>query len=306
MKRSGLRIDQRALYEKSAHGRNVAGEGADAATCFDCHDPHASPSRSDPLSSTHPRNQSASCGRCHGDEKKMKPHDRSWKLVAKYDASPHARNLDLGAPSCADCHGAHFSHVPGPEAMRDHCGRCHEGPLRELLAGPHGKAEWMDPASAVSAPVHCEHCHGAHGARRPEAPWGQTVCKDCHEPGSHENLGGDEMAAVSSGVKARLFELHGLLGKAQTRGHDFGPRCEALDALDSKYRELGDLAHGVSPARCRAAAAAFEKDAEALKNRLKPLAEPERPRGWLAGMWVFVAVGIGLMWARARRTTNAA
>ncbi|MEK7467223.1 MAG: cytochrome c3 family protein [Planctomycetota bacterium] len=303
MARSGLRADAMALYAKSKHAHNVLEEKEeDGASCVDCHNAHESLRSSNPASETHVTRQSATCGRCHSDEKVMKSHGLSHGLVAKFDGSPHARTLKDGAPSCAACHGPHFARVPGFDEMGALCGRCHEGPARELAAGPHGKATWTDPQSGVASPVNCEHCHGAHGARRPEAPFAAKTCGKCHEPGTKELEAGNQISDISAKTREDLRELHQLLDKAQKRGHDLGEGCEALAALDGSIHELGSLAHGVSSENCRRVRSSFERDARELKAQLVALTPDKRPMGWLPVMWGFLFAGVALMWAKSRKS----
>ncbi|MBI2923666.1 MAG: hypothetical protein HYY18_21630 [Planctomycetes bacterium] len=302
MKRSGLRIDQFAQYRASAHGYNVLEEKeGDAATCADCHSPHEAPSARDPRSETHPRNQAHLCGACHGDVKLMTEHGKDPGVVAKWQASAHARNLDLGAPSCAGCHGAHYSHVPEPAAIRESCGRCHEGPARELAAGPHGPAVHTDPATLASAPVHCAHCHDAHGGAKPLPPYGATACAACHAADSHEIAEGNAMSDLSAALHTDLVALHQKLEEARRRGHDL-PSCrETLSALDARTHDFASLVHGVSPAKCAAEREAVGKESKALMGRLSEFTPGERRLWWVPVMWVFVFLGVGLLFLKARK-----
>jgi hypothetical protein len=302
MSRSGLRSDALALYIKSAHGHNVLEEKEeDGASCVDCHTPHEALRSSNPASETHVTHQSATCGRCHSDEKVMKPHGISTGLVSKFDGSPHARMLKDGGPSCASCHGPHFASIPGPDEISSSCGRCHEGPAREFASGPHGKAVWTDPQSGVAAPMSCENCHGAHGARRPEAPFAARTCGKCHAEGTKELAAGNLISDISAKTREEVSELHQLLDRAQKRGHDLGEGCEALTALDGSVHEIGALAHGVSPENCRRVRESFQRDAKALKTQLVALTPEKRELRWLPVLWAFLFAGVALMWAKSRR-----
>ncbi len=305
MTRSGLRIDAVDLYTKSPHGHNVLEEKAsDGASCIDCHAPHESLRSTDPSSGTHPVKQAETCGRCHGDEKVMKPHQLSHGLVAKFKGSPHARGLADGAPSCAGCHGPHRVRVPALEELSTQCGACHEGPARELAAGPHGNATWTDPRSGVAEPVTCESCHGAHGAGRPQTPWAAKSCGKCHEAGTPALAAGERLYEISAATRADLFELHGLLDRAKSRGHDFGQGCEALSALDGMYEDLAAHAHGVRPETNAKMRESFVRDASALKAHLAERAPEKRSIGWLPWMWAFLFAGVGLMWLKSRRVSD--
>lgn len=301
MARSGVRADAVELYGKGPHGHNVLEEkAADGPSCVDCHDAHASPRSSDPASATHPSRQAQTCGRCHGDEKVMKPHGLSHGLVAKYEGSPHARGLDSGAPSCAGCHGPHLVRVPPVTEIVAHCGRCHEGPAREFAAGPHGKAVRTDPQTGEATPMSCEDCHGAHGARRPESPWAARSCGKCHAPGTPALADGERLSSISADTRADLVRLHGLLERARARGHQAGEGCEALAALDGAWKDMSALAHGVSAEAGVMARTAFERDAKAVEESLGRLVPGPRDLRWLPAMWAFVLAGVVLMWRKSR------
>lgn len=301
MGQSGLRTDAASLYATSAHSHLLHDEkDLDGATCTDCHKAHEAFRSSDPRSETNVRNQSATCGECHGDANLMKKHGISL-VAAKFDASPHARNLGAGAPSCASCHGPHAARNPDPSEVRALCAKCHQGPANELARGPHGKATWTDPASGVASPVTCLHCHDSHGAPRPEPPFADAACAACHDKASKEFAAGVTMSEYAAATRADLFELHGLLTKAQSRGHDLGERCEALAALDGESLQLAAVSHGVRPESCRRIREGFAKDAKPLRDKLKEMTPGERPLGWLPALWGFLFVGVAMMWARSRR-----
>ena len=183
------------------------------------------------------------------------------------------------------------------------CGKCHEGPARELAAGPHGSATWTDPQTGVAEPLNCEHCHGAHGAGRPQTPWAAKSCGKCHAAGTPALAAGERLSEISAATRADLFELHGLLDRAKSRGHDFGEGCESLAALDGAYEDLAARAHGVRPETNERAREAFVRDAKALKSQLSELAPEKRSIGWLPWMWAFLFAGVVLMWLKSRRAS---
>jgi len=293
---SGSRADAFALYAASAHGRQVIeGKNPAAAVCSDCHSPHASLRSTDPASDSHPSRQAATCGGCHGDDKFMRGFDRSADPVRRFSGSPHARNLDAGAPSCAGCHGGHAARAPGPAEIRAACARCHAGPERALATGPHHGAEVLDPGGGSSAPLHCGHCHDVHGAPRPEGDFGAGVCASCHAEGTPARNAGTAIGALSAATRADLFRLHALLTRARVRGHDFGERCEILTAAEGRFDTLADLAHGVDPEACARARTAFEGEAASARAVLLPLAEPSRGASWIGWVWAMLFAGVALL-----------
>jgi cytochrome b subunit of formate dehydrogenase len=154
-----------ALYRNSVHGRS---QDPAAATCSDCHEPHAIRPANDPAASIAPGNTAKTCGRCHGAEARA------------YAVSVHATALARDvrkAPTCTDCHGEHL--IRGPRdadspvseaGVSTTCSSCHEAQgIRETYGLPAGRlstyedsfhglaARWGQPAVA-----NCASCHGFH------------------------------------------------------------------------------------------------------------------------------------------------
>jgi thiosulfate reductase cytochrome b subunit len=63
----GCHQESLASYRDSFHGQASNLGFMTAATCADCHTPHANLPVSDPRSSVHPDNLQATCGACHGE-----------------------------------------------------------------------------------------------------------------------------------------------------------------------------------------------------------------------------------------------
>jgi cytochrome b subunit of formate dehydrogenase len=62
----GCHGESYATYRDSFHGKATDLGFLTAATCSDCHTPHANLPASDPRASIHPENLQATCGTCHG------------------------------------------------------------------------------------------------------------------------------------------------------------------------------------------------------------------------------------------------
>jgi cytochrome b subunit of formate dehydrogenase len=155
-------------YLQSVHAKAVA-SGKHAATCADCHRPHAIKRSDDPTSSIWRRNVPDTCGACHAD------------VVALYRESIHGTALARGvrdAPVCTDCHGEHRilgASEPGSPVFAANvasatCGRCHADtrlnekyglPARNVAAFEdsfHG----MALRSGKLTVANCASCHGVH------------------------------------------------------------------------------------------------------------------------------------------------
>ena len=104
-----------------------------AASCVACHPVHQMRSASDPLSSTHPRNLSVTCGACHTE------------ALVNLRKSVHAKageKLENGVGTlldCSKCHGQDMHQListkePSSPVYLDHqvaaCGACHERYLK--------------------------------------------------------------------------------------------------------------------------------------------------------------------------------
>jgi cytochrome b subunit of formate dehydrogenase len=63
----GCHEEELATYRDGFHGKATNLGFLTAATCSDCHTPHANLPASDPRSSVHPANVQATCGTCHGE-----------------------------------------------------------------------------------------------------------------------------------------------------------------------------------------------------------------------------------------------
>jgi cytochrome b subunit of formate dehydrogenase len=63
----GCHEEELATYRDGFHGKATELGFLTAATCSDCHTPHANLPVADPRSSVHPQNVQATCGTCHGE-----------------------------------------------------------------------------------------------------------------------------------------------------------------------------------------------------------------------------------------------
>ena len=188
--------DEQAAYDRSFHGKAVAGGNLNAAKCVDCHgSPHELLPASDPKSRVHHANIPATCGSCHSQSFVMEKNGLSVQMVASYQASVHGHAVAAGsekAAVCTDCHGTHEildakdSKSPIFKFnVPQTCGKCHTDVSKEFQQSIHGTAvaqgNWQAPV--------CTDCHGIHSIKShldPTSPvnaqnLAQATCARCHE-----------------------------------------------------------------------------------------------------------------------------
>ena len=181
-----LATDQYAQYQQSVHGRKLAQGDANVATCFTCHDGHATKEVNDPSARVYPLNVPALCASCHSNAQFMKPYGIPTNQYELYQASVHGIALlqkqDLRAPTCATCHGTHGAAPPGFTEVANVCGSCHSATQDYYLKSAH--------ASNTPGTPKCVTCHGRYDVSQPsEAMFtgdGARQCGSCHSPTSPE------------------------------------------------------------------------------------------------------------------------
>ncbi len=179
--RPDMRVDQEKEYVTSHHGEALAKGDTSVATCIDCHGVHGILRAGDSRSPIYPTRVADTCGRCHGDEKKMAPYKLPHDAPEKWKTSVHANALlvreDLSAPTCNDCHGNHGAAPPGVASIAFVCGTCHGRESDLFRASP--KADAFDEGAA------CIECHSNHAVMRPTITMlgvlPETPCAICHE-----------------------------------------------------------------------------------------------------------------------------
>ena len=192
MRQYDLPTDQYAQYQESVHGQRLAEGDTKVATCYDCHDGHATRETNDPRASVYRLNVPELCAGCHADPDYMAGYDIPTDQFALYKESVHGiallDNQDLRAPNCADCHGTHGAAPPGFEEVANVCGSCHDATQNYFVSGVHnsddpnaprcvtchGRYDVSQPSEEMflgDQPRHCGSCHA------PDSPEGQTIAK---------------------------------------------------------------------------------------------------------------------------------
>jgi hypothetical protein len=133
-------------YKNSVHGVNViVKKSSDGPVCTSCHgSPHYIQPKTSKESTVNHFNVVQTCGGCHEEKIMAEKYGFSPLVVERYKESFHGRKLKVGhpgAPSCADCHGAHdiksakdpSSPVFGANKIKT-CSKCHPGATEKFVA----------------------------------------------------------------------------------------------------------------------------------------------------------------------------
>ena len=90
--------DKEAVYQKSVHGKSVAGGNMDSAACHDCHNLHEIKALGPKGSHQEREFHTKVCMKCHSDEKMM-ARNKVFNVATKtYLESYHGKNYRLGFP----------------------------------------------------------------------------------------------------------------------------------------------------------------------------------------------------------------
>jgi cytochrome b subunit of formate dehydrogenase len=181
-------------YQESIHGRLTA-QGANAATCTDCHGSHDLQHAQVADSGINRYHIAQTCGRCHERES------------VEYQGSIHGQALQMGiddAPTCIDCHDEHLtrrkddpSSLAAPARIaREMCGSCHTAPemaekygitvgvVESYLDSYHGWAVGRG-GPLVATCIDCHNTHAIHSPLDPVSAVHQenvtATCGRCHE-----------------------------------------------------------------------------------------------------------------------------
>jgi predicted CXXCH cytochrome family protein len=184
MRQYDLPTDQLAKYRESIHGQRLAEGDTKVATCYDCHDEHATYETNDLRSHVYRLNVPALCAGCHADEEYMADYNIPTNQYALYETSVHGIALleeqNTRSPSCATCHGTHGAAPPGFTEVANVCGNCHDATQNYFLSGAHNSD---NPDSPI-----CVTCHGRYDVYEPSDAMyigdEPRHCGSCHEPDS--------------------------------------------------------------------------------------------------------------------------
>jgi len=185
MRQYNLPTDQFAKYQESFHGQQLAKGDTKVATCYDCHDGHATREPNDPQASVYVLNVPKLCASCHADKDYMAGYDIPTDQYDLYVSSVHGiallQNQDTRAPNCATCHGTHGAAPPGFGEVANVCGSCHTATQNYYLQSPH--SDTSNPNSPD-----CVRCHGRYDVHQPTEEnflgTDPRHCGECHTENS--------------------------------------------------------------------------------------------------------------------------
>lgn len=187
-------------YERSVHGRALAGGNPRAPVCQSCHGNHDILHTRNPNSRVAHGRVAATCGRCHLEE------------YSQYKSSVHGRAVyERGvkdAPDCTGCHGEHSimavsdpASLVGALNVARTCAGCHGD--QAIMARYGIEAEQVETFEesfhgiavrfGLKRAANCASCHGTHDIRPPDDPASSVnpaniprTCGKCH-PGANPN-----------------------------------------------------------------------------------------------------------------------
>jgi cytochrome b subunit of formate dehydrogenase len=144
-------------------------DGIHGAGCSDCHTAHSPLPATDPASSIHRSNVSATCGACHAE------------ITQQFDSSIHGLAVTAGvqdSPVCTDCHGEHRILAVGEEGSPVSatnipirvCGPCHSdlrlgekyGLPADQVPSYEDSFHGLASRGGVQQVANCASCHGVH------------------------------------------------------------------------------------------------------------------------------------------------
>lgn len=218
MRQFDLPTDQLAKYRESLHGQRLAEGDEKVATCFDCHDGHATRETNDPSASVYRTNVPQLCGSCHADQEYMAEYEIPTHQYDLYRDSVHGEALlerqDTRAPNCADCHGTHGAAPPGFAEVSNVCGSCHSATQNYYLDGAHNSEDAESPR--------CVSCHGRYDVQQPsEAMFAGSEprqCGSCHAPDSETGQVVSTLHQALTTADAALIEAEEAVERASSLG----------------------------------------------------------------------------------------
>jgi hypothetical protein len=298
------RVDQYSEYLTSVHGKKNQAGDQNVAICIDCHGHHGILAAKNPNSPVYPPNVAATCGRCHGDAKRMQsygiPTDQQQLYIKSVHGEALMKQRDLSAPTCNSCHGNHGAAPPGVDSVANVCGQCHVLQWDLFNQSPHRKA-FADAQLKA-----CVTCHQNHEIVRPtDAMLGveeSATCVLCHEPGSAGYAAAQRMKALVAGLRDGLTEVNMILERAQRAGMEVSrPMYQLAEARDHLVQARVQI-HRFDPAILQKThTEAMSIAAACEKSGLQALADLAYRRKGLAVSALILLCMIGLLLLKIRQ-----
>ncbi len=213
-------VQCQACHDVGTYDQSIHGQALGATGCSDCHGKHNILPPKNPDSRTNRDHLVSTCGRCHKAEDE------------RYSRSKHGTALaggSKGAPSCADCHGAHaIVPISDPESVLYKtkepavCLKCH-------LDNPQVRQQ-----VGISAGFIADYKESIHGVKLAQGDMKAPSCSSCH--GAHDMQLGSNLASHVNKFKVpeTCGQCHGEIvkvysesihGVALRAGNQEAPNC---------------------------------------------------------------------------------
>jgi predicted CXXCH cytochrome family protein len=247
------RVDQETEYATSVHGIRLAAGDRNVATCASCHHSHGIRKVNDARAPVFPTNVAALCAGCHSNQAHMKAYTLAGGAPIptnqreEYEKSVHyaalAKQNDLSAPTCNDCHGNHGAAPPGVGAVVHVCGTCHAVFADKFAKSAHSQI--FDRA--------CVECHSNHAVlTTSDAMIGtskDTLCWACHsEPDDAGFVAAGKMRESIERLKTSLDANASLIAQVGNAGMEVSDQELALSEVRAKLTLARTEIHSFNPA----------------------------------------------------------
>lgn len=295
MRPFNLQIGQLEQYKTSVHGRKLYKDKVkEVATCVSCHGNHKILPHNNPESTVYKTNIPKTCAVCHSDKKLMEKFNLKANQMEEYTESIHGikllKDLNMGAPSCADCHGVHGATPPGVKEIVDVCGNCHSQTKTYFEDGSHGKAY------AQTGEPRCITCHHLHKISLPSDEMfiskDKGTCSICHSQGDPGYRVAVDFSKMFEKNKTMLNEVEKEIETASELQTYVEEIKGDLDNARTSLIEAKALQHTVAKDRVKEKIDNSIKILEKLDSRIKNILKEHEHRRNLA-------IILGIFWILA-------
>jgi hypothetical protein len=218
------------------------------------------------------------CGDCHPG-----PHD-------DYETSVHWSGGEAHAV-CTDCHGIHgILPVANPESKAYRslvCGKCHPGPMEELLEGPHGTA--FEKTHALV----CSSCHSNHAVQHPTIAVVEAACESCHSRTGDAFAMGQQVEAQFTTFRQKADDAGGAVLEAAENGYESKRAVQALASAKGQFTQARLVWHSLNEDQIDLEidkASALADRSVAIVNEGKDIQKTRE--GGIAVVWIVILLAI--------------
>ncbi|MDH4066200.1 MAG: hypothetical protein OEW19_17500, partial [Acidobacteriota bacterium] len=153
-----------------------------------------------------------------------------------------AKQNDLSAPTCNDCHGNHGAAPPGVGAVANVCGTCHTVFATKFALSTHSQI--FDRG--------CVECHNNHEIVQPtDAMLGTgegALCANCHSEGDNGYKAATSMRSGIETLKAAISHSEEQVAAAENAGIEMGDQVLELREANNHLTLARTEMHAFDPA----------------------------------------------------------